>query len=114
MPLPGNVVTITVTGTYVDFNGTAMTGSITFTPPAELLDATGTTILSPGPVTILLDSNGHFSTVLPTTDNANLLPQGWVYIVTENVRGLRSYPLALPHTLGASVDLATIAPASQV
>jgi hypothetical protein len=114
MPLPGNVTTITVTGTYIDFTGQAMTGSITFTPPAELIDASGTTLLSPGPVTLQLDSNGHFSVVLPCTDNVNLLPLGWVYVVTENVRGLRSYPLALPHTLGSTVDLSTIAPASQV
>jgi len=114
MPLPGNINTITVTGTYVDFNGVAMSGSVTFTPPAELIDVAGTTFLSPGPITEQLDSNGHFSVVLPCTDNANLAPQGWVYIVTENVRGLRSYPLTLPHTLGSTVDLSTIAPASQV
>lgn len=112
MPLPGNVTTITVTGTFVDFAGVAMSGSITFTPPAELIDAGASAFLSPGPVTLQLDSNGRFSVVLPCTDDANLAPSGWAYIVTENVRGLRSYPLVLPHTLGSTVDLASIAPAS--
>jgi hypothetical protein len=110
MPLPNNVTTITVTGTYLDFTGTPMSGSVTFTPPVELIDVAQSTFLSAGPITVQLDSNGHFSQVLPCTDGAALAPAGWSYIVTENVRGLRTYPIALPHTLGSTVDLSTIAP----
>jgi hypothetical protein len=110
MSLPENITTITVTGTYVDFTGTALSGSVTFTPPAELVDATGSAFLSSGPIYCQLDDNGHFSTVLLCTDNADLAPDNWTYIVTENVRGLRTYPIALPHTLGETVDLSTLAP----
>lgn len=110
MPVPGNLTTITVTGTYVDFNGNPMTGAVTFTPSADLVDAGASEFLSPGPITLQLDSSGHFSTTLICTDNTNLQPPGWVYIVTESVRGTRTYPIALPHTLGSSVDLTAVVP----
>lgn len=113
MALP-TLNTITITGSFVDMAGTALAGTVTFTPPAELVDATGTTFIEASPIVEVLDINGHFSTVLICTDNANLTPAGWVYSVTENIHGLRSYTILLPHTLGSSVDLATLAPVTGV
>ena len=113
MPLPSNVTTRTVTGTYVDFAGVAMSGSVTFTPPDELIDSAASVFLSAGPIVCELDQNGHFSVVLPCTDNPSI-GVGWVYLVTENVRGLRSYTIELPHTLPNPVDLSALAPATGV
>lgn len=111
MALPGNIVTITVTGTYQDFAGNAASGSVAFTPTAgELMDTGASTMLDAIPLVATLDSNGHFSLVLPCTDNTTLFPSGWSYTVTEQVHGIRSYQILLPHTLGSTVDISAVAP----
>lgn len=115
MPLPGNITTITLTGTYVDFQGNPGTGTVALTPTSsELLDPADTTMIDAVPIIVTLDSNGHFSLTLPCTDNTALFPAGWVYQVTENVHGLRSYQISLPHTLGSTVDISTVAPETGV
>jgi hypothetical protein len=109
--LPGNVNTITVTGSYYDFQGNPLAGSVTFIASAgPLADPGAPAFLSPVTVTATL-VNGKFSTVLPCTDNATLSPNGFVYTVIETLPGTsRSYMISLPHSLGSSVDLATVAP----
>lgn len=109
MPLPVNIQTITLTGTFLDSNGAALSGSVTFAPPPELVDPANA-ILYATPVTATLDVSGHFSVTLICTDNSALIPVGWSYTVTENVRGTRSYPVYLPHTLGSTVDLSSVVP----
>jgi hypothetical protein len=109
MPLPNNLQTITLTGTFLDTTGTALSGTLTFTPPPELVDP-GNAIMYSAPVTANLDSSGHFSVTLICTDNSILLPVGWFYTVTENVRGVRSYPIFVPHSLGSTVDLSSLTP----
>jgi hypothetical protein len=51
--LPGDLSTVTVTGSFLDASGTALTGSVTFTPVAVL--AAG---VAPVPV-MVTDSTGH-------------------------------------------------------
>lgn len=115
MTLPENITTITITGTYLDFQGNAASGTVAFTPSAsELMDTAAPAMLDAVPIIATLDSNGHFSVVVPCTDNANLGPAGWNYVVTETIHGIRSYSVNVPHTLGSSVDIATLAPASGV
>lgn len=115
MALPGNINTITVTGTYTDFAGNAAAGTVAFIPSAsELLDPGATTMLDAIPLVATLDANGHFSITLPCTDNATLYPGGWTYQVTETIHGIRSYEISLPHTLGASVDISAVAPQTGV
>jgi hypothetical protein len=104
-----------VTGTYVDFAGNAASGTIAFTPTAsELLDPGSSTMLDAIPIVATLDTNGHFSVVLPCTDNTTLYPTAWTYTVTETIHGIRSYQISLPHTLGATVDISAVAPQSGV
>lgn len=115
MALPGNITTITVTGTYLDFQGNAAAGTIAFTPTAsELLDPGATTMLDAVPIVATLDTNGHFSLVLPCTDNTTLLPGGFTYTVVETIHGIRSYQVSLPHTLGSTVDISVVAPQTGV
>lgn len=111
MGLPSNVNTITVTGSYVDLEGNPLTGSVTFVASAgPFANATAPAFLSPVTVTATLVL-GAFKVVLPCTDNATLSPTGFVYTVIETLPGdSRSYMVSLPHTLGASVDLASLAP----
>jgi hypothetical protein len=109
VPLPENLTTITLTGTFLDSTGAPLTGYLTFTPVPELVDP-GSAVLYSATQAVTLDSSGHFSITLMCTDNANLVPVGWYYIVTENVRSLRTYPIYLPHTLGESADLSDLTP----
>jgi hypothetical protein len=113
MPLPGNVTTITVNGTYLGPGGNPLSGAVTFTPNVPVL----TDVAAPGfvvgaTVTAPLTTAGHFTAVLPCTDNGALSPSGWVYAVSENIAGQppRDFFVALPSTLGASVDLAAVVP----
>jgi hypothetical protein len=113
MPLPGNITTITVTGTYQTPLGAALTGTLAFTPNVPTLaDSAGADFII-GPIIVDLDPAGHFSVTLPCTDNTTLSPSGWLWQITENITGHATRPaylVALPHTLGATVDLATVVP----
>lgn len=109
MTLPVNLQTITVTGTYLDTTGVPLSGSLTFTPPAQLVDV-ATAIMYAAPVTATLDSSGHFSVTLICTDNSTLSPAGWSYTVVETIMGTRSYTIYVPHTLGSSIDLSVLVP----
>ena len=118
MALPGDVNTITVTAEYQSLLGVAATGSVTFTPTATpLIDSSDQIFFEATPVTgTVTGSNGVLSVVLPCTDQ--FTPSGWTYQVQENISigsslsFSRSYYVALPHTLGASVNLITLAPLS--
>ena len=110
MALPGDIAVITLTGTYLDMQGNARSGTLTFTPSTPILvDSSSSTVLGAIPITVAL-SAGAFSLVLPCT--SGLSPSGWVWGVTENVSGAlaRSYGIALPSTLGSTVDISTLTP----
>lgn len=110
MPLPGDITTITVTGTYLTPAGAAMSGTVTFTPSTPILiDTTGTVLLGGVGVTVAL-TNGAFSVVLPNT--GQLTPGNWSYTVTETISGLspRSYSVNIPHSLGSTVDISSLSP----
>lgn len=115
MPLPGDLTSITVTGTYQDASGNPLTGHVTFTPTADLLDSTGHVVLRAAPLYAYLTA-GAISIVLPCTDNATLNPAMWAYTVVEalsdGTQSLpnRTYTVQLPHTLGATVDISTVIP----
>ena len=111
MALPGDITTIILTGTYLDMEGNPRSGTVTLTPSTPILvDTSSSTILGAVPVTVALNSSGAFSVVLPCT--SGLLPSGWLWGVTEAVSGTsqRSYSIALPSTLGSTVDISTLTP----
>lgn len=81
---------ITVTGTYLDFDGAPYRGWVWFDQPADLgalLDPGGNQIITPSRVRARLDSNGHISVRLPATDDPDITPTGWLYTVTETLIG---------------------------
>ncbi len=111
MALPGDINAITVTGTYLTPSGSAMSGTVTFTPSTPVLvDTTGHVLLGGTGVTVALNGSGAFSVVLPCT--GQLTPANWSWTVTETIGGLspRSYSINLPHSLGSTVDISTLAP----
>jgi len=110
--LPGNLTTITVTGSYMTVTGAPAGGTVLFTPSAPLCDITGTTILTDAPIVAPLTA-GAFSIVLPCTDNTALTPNPFWYTVTQAVACTYQTPftISLPHTLGTTVDMSTLVPA---
>jgi hypothetical protein len=111
VPLPPDLTTIVLTGTYADASGAPLTGQVIIYVPQVVRDSTGKVILGAGPVSCPLGPAGSFTVTLACTDNPNLNPTGFTYTVLEQIPGLgRSYSISLPHTLGPTADLSALAP----
>ncbi|MFE3657263.1 collagen-like protein [Streptomyces sp. NPDC059165] len=111
MPLPPGLSAVTVSGTYTHPDGTAFKGKLLFTPEPPILTSGANGLLLLGTVEAILDENGAFSVTLLATDDADVTPTDWTYLVQErwyNAPG-RSYPLSLP-AAAPTVDLADVAP----
>ncbi len=106
MPWPNDVVTRTVTGTYLTPQGNAAVGRVTFTPTARIVDINDDVIIE-DTITATLSASGVFTVSLPTTDNTLLSPQGWAYQVNVRLRGVKpqKFYAFLPLGDGSSVDL---------
>lgn len=109
MALPGNLSTRTVEGWYVDFQGNAVAGQISFSLPESLIDSSAGTIIVQSSETATLDTDGQFTVSIPVTNDADIAPASFQYTVTELFTGGRTYQISLP--TGATVDISTLAPA---
>lgn len=107
------LTTRTVTARYVHTNGAPATGHVTFRPNAVVTAPDDDAIMPPYDLRVPLDATGALSVNLVCTDNAGLVPQGWVYRVTESIQGTphRSYLVELPAGEDA-LDLADASPLS--
>jgi len=117
MPLPGNVSTLVVLGTFLTPEGNPSTGTITFTPSRWLTNSGANVALPNSGVTKTLGTAGNFSVTLPVTDDGDLQPANWYYTVSEVVDGVsQSYAMLLPGTAGSggTVYLADLAPAAEL
>ena len=110
MALTVDLETVTLTGTYVDIVGNAIAGSVTFTPQTIIKDTDQNQIIVNNLITEVLDGNGSFSVVLPVTDDSDVTPQPFAYLVEEVFSGGRSFVITLPGG-GATVDIADLSPA---
>lgn len=113
MALPVDLTTIIVTDTYEDLSGNPLSGTIEFSPSVQVTDATDNIVFGPEPIVAALDAEGTFSQVLPCTDNADLSPAGWEWVIVISVEGsgytTQPFSAAFPSTLGATVQLRTVA-----
>lgn len=112
MTLPDGVSTVTLRGRYMRPDGSPLSGTVTFAPPA-LLTLSAADVLVAADVVVTLGTDGAFSVILMATDTAGVDPTGWHYRVTEQMSGAspRTYWLDLPTSLGTA-DLADLAPAN--
>ena len=111
MGLPNDLTLITVTGTFTTITGTPLSGQVNFSLTTPVEDSTGKVIFNAFTQSAVLNGAGSMSIVLPCTDNADLNPPNFSYLVTEAIQGLgRAYYVQLPHTLGSAVDLSQLAP----
>jgi len=109
MALDASINTVTVTGTFVDFEGTPIVGQVRFVLSTLLRNPTGDQIVVPSTVTRTLDSNGSFTVDLPATDDTDVIPN-FIYTVQETFTKGRTYTLSLPVATVGSLDLADVSP----
>jgi hypothetical protein len=103
---PNDVVTRTVTGTFLTSLGAAAKGRVTFTPTSRIVDEEDAVIIE-DTQSVVLNAQGAFSIELPTTDNVLLYPSGWAYKVSIRIYGVKpqQFHVFLPVGDGSSVDL---------
>ena len=111
MALTADLSTITLTGTYVDIEGNAISGSVRFSPQSIIKDTDQNQIIINTPITATLDANGSFSVVLPVTDDTDVAPIPFAYEVEEIFSGGRTFFITIPGGGASSQDIADFAPA---
>jgi hypothetical protein len=117
MPLPANVTTVTVLGTFLTPEGDPSTGTISFTASSWLTNSGANVAIPNSTVTKTLGTAGNFSVSLPITDDPDISPSGFVYNVSEVVDGVsQNYNISIPGTIAGGgtlylADLAPVAPA---
>jgi hypothetical protein len=109
MALGPNLTTVTVTGSYVDFEGTPIEGQIRFSIGEVLRNGTDDQMVAPSSVVVPL-SSGSFSVSLPATNDPDVVPNPFVYTVEESFPNGRTYEITIPYTTVGSLDLADISP----
>jgi hypothetical protein len=106
MTLPVNFSTTRVFGTFVNPNGSAAKGTVTFTPNLNkpLRSAATSTVVTPTAIQATIDEDGLLDVDVPSTDDPDITPTGWTYQVTVRVTNLfRQFDMSVP--AGADIDL---------
>jgi len=109
MALGSNLTTVTVTGSYVDFEGNPIQGQVRFSIGEVLRNGTDDQMVAPSSVVVPL-SSGSFSVLLPATNDPDVVPNPFVYTVEESFPNGRTYEITIPYTTVGSLDLADISP----
>jgi len=108
VPLPSDLVVVSVSGSFPLIDGEPQDGYVTFDPGTPLRDTTGAVILA-GAATAQVRGSVMIPISLPATDNATLSPSGWAYSVTVHLGGsTQSYTFALASSLSPTVDLSQL------
>jgi hypothetical protein len=113
MAIDASVTQIPVAGNYVDFLGNPIAGQIQFTLSDMLRNSLANQMVTPSTVAVTLDSNGSFSTTLPATNDADLIPI-FEYTVEEAFPNGRTYKISLPAASSGTLNLADISPAPSI
>lgn len=115
--LPGDFTLITITGKFIDLAGNPVQGTVTFTPSyTKVLDDTANTVsIVPITLTATLDVTGAISINIPATDDPDVIPVGWSYLVSYNFTDgfKQSYSIVVPFD-GGSFDLSDVNPVDPV
>jgi hypothetical protein len=103
---------ISVTGTFQDSSGFALSGAVLFTPTSTVTDANDQIIVGNTAVVGTLDGGVLDIPSLVCTDNPDLQPPGWGYTVNVAVAGaVQTFTTYLPSAYGASIDISQLIPA---
>jgi hypothetical protein len=117
--LPASINHGTVTGKLLsavqlpssdaDIDAVPLAGTVTFTLSVpRVIHAGSSSIIVPGPVTVTLDGAGAFTTKLIATNDPDLNPVGWTYLVSFALTGvtLASFSISLP--ADTTLDLSNV------
>lgn len=115
MGLPGDLTTCVLTGTFADPAGNPMRGTVTICPNATLSDATGNVIIPQLQRAWQLFNGSFTSSPLVATDNSDITPANWGYLVQVALQGVPSYQFTvLLPTSGSPIDLSALSPATSI
>ncbi|GAA3018440.1 glycerophosphodiester phosphodiesterase [Streptomyces fulvorobeus] len=108
--MPAGISTVTLTGRYLRPDGTPLKGTVTIAAPSLVTLPRADTI-SAGSASMILDSTGAFSVLLIATDQMDMQPTDWAYVVSEKFLDIaaRTYAIRLPAAVPV-VSIADIAP----
>jgi hypothetical protein len=108
VPLPPDISTVTVTGTFLDAAGNPLRGKVSFTPTSVITDLAGHTVLD-GTRTCQLSGGTFTSGPLAATDSAGLQPAGWQYQVAVELQDAPPavYLLSIPQSF-APADISAL------
>jgi hypothetical protein len=109
MALAPSLTTVTITGHYVDFEGTNIEGQVRFTLGDVLRNPTDDQLVAPSSVVVPL-SNGAFSVTIPATNDPDIIPNPFLYTVEESFPGGRTYTISVPYDTVGSLDLSDLSP----
>lgn len=113
MTFPAGLTTIQVTGLHIEgLDGTPLSGVIIFSASGPVVDSALSALLE-GSATGEVVSGVMTPVIIPTTD---CVSPGFTYTITQRLQtpdGAEGSPppvtgVLIPHTLGASVDLAAL------
>lgn len=108
MALPNNITTITVTGQYIDFTGSAIAGQVRFSNPQFLVNSAADRMIVPTTITATLDNTGAFSVTIPITNDIDLVPLDFTYTFEESFIGGSTFTISLPASLGGTIDISDL------
>lgn len=103
-----------VTHTYLNLDGTAASGKVSFQLSGAMRNS-GTTFANSLPMICNLNSGGSLIAVLPANNDPGTIPDGVTYTVTEEIASMGSasvgetFAILVP-TGGGTIDLASLLP----
>jgi hypothetical protein len=109
MALGPNLTTVTITGSFVDFEGNPIEGQVRFSISEVLRNGTDDQMVAPSSVVVPL-SSGSFSVSIPATNDPDVVPNPFEYTVEESFPNGRTYQISIPYTTSGSLDLADLSP----
>lgn len=109
MALGANLSTVNVTGKYIDFEGNPIEGQIRFTLSGVLRNGIDDQIVAPSSIVVPLNQ-GSFTVTLPATNDPDIVPNPFEYMVEESFPGGRTYSISLPYNTVGTLNLNDISP----
>jgi hypothetical protein len=114
MSLPASLSAITVTGSYVNSDGTPATGVVIFRNKYTLTSVSSGVFVQLDDIEVELDATGAFTVAVPASNDPDWFPSPAVWNVIERTTSRsysRSYNVLIPYNApGGTVALASLAP----
>jgi hypothetical protein len=114
MSFPAALTVVPLHGQILKANAssTPASGTVSFRIEQHLRDTADDVLLAPTTLTATLDDAGEFTISLPATDDPDVTPSGWTYVVHVNTDAIRdTWRISVPAATVGTLELVDIAPA---